>query len=61
MSEFERYEPDYEDSTFQFSVGDVFVMSPCDNGDWCLYDDIEPIIKRNAELETELGKMKGGE
>jgi hypothetical protein len=56
MSEFKRYEPDYEDSTMQFAVGDVFVMSPCDNGDWCLYDDVAPIIQRNKELEAELAR-----
>jgi hypothetical protein len=58
MSEFERYEPDYEDSTIQFAVGDVFVMSPCDNGDWCLYDDVAPIIQRNAELTEELARLR---
>jgi hypothetical protein len=58
MSEFKRYEPDYEDSTMQFAVGDVFVMSPCDNGDWCLYEDVAPIIQRNAELEGELARLR---
>jgi hypothetical protein len=58
MSEFERYEPDYEDSTIQFAAGDVFVMSPCDNGDWCLYDDVAPIIQRNAELTEELARLR---
>jgi hypothetical protein len=58
MSEFERYEPDYEDSTIQFAVGDVFVMSLCDNGDWCLYDDVAPIIQRNAELTEELARLR---
>jgi hypothetical protein len=58
MSEFKRYEPDYEDSTMQFSVGDVFVMSPIDNGDWCLYEDVEPIIQRNKELEAEIARLR---
>jgi hypothetical protein len=33
-------------------------MSPCDNGDWCLYDDVAPIIQSNAELEAEIARLR---
>lgn len=46
MSEIKRYTIISNEET----DWDYFEM---DGGNWCLYDDVAPIIKRNLELETE--------
>jgi hypothetical protein len=55
MSEIKRYYP----SDMQLNLGQPrIVFTEHSNGQLCMYEDVEPIIQRNKELEAEITRLR---
>jgi hypothetical protein len=55
ISEIKRYFP----SDMQLNLGQPrIVFTEHSNGQLCMYEDVEPIIQRNKELEAEIARLR---